>query len=228
MSTKVCKNLLAFTLAEILIVIGIIGIIAELTLPPLVTNIQEQVLKTSFKKAYSVASQSWSQVVAENPETYIAKGGSDCTWPDGITADYNSPDGRTDAFKSKQKVIKTCQNESGCWSQNWESYLDLFGMSSYLPSRYSWVTADGMCWSNPWVGLDETHILVDTNCNKKPNKIGQDMFSMLLGKDGVVYFYIDDTSTYGKPVSSGYVSPQLDDPAVINGRSVSFKNWLQN
>ena len=43
----------AFTLAEVLITLGIIGVVAAMTLPALIQNYQSAVLKTQFKKAYS-------------------------------------------------------------------------------------------------------------------------------------------------------------------------------
>jgi type II secretory pathway pseudopilin PulG len=47
----------AFTLAEVLIVLGVIGIIAEMTLPDLSKSIQENVLKSQVKEIYSALSQ---------------------------------------------------------------------------------------------------------------------------------------------------------------------------
>ncbi len=47
------KSKLAFTLAEVLIVLGIIGMIADLTLPSLVENYEKQYYVTGLKKAIS-------------------------------------------------------------------------------------------------------------------------------------------------------------------------------
>ncbi len=47
----------AFTLAEVLITLGIIGIVAALTIPTLVKNYEKFVLETKFKKAKSVLFQ---------------------------------------------------------------------------------------------------------------------------------------------------------------------------
>ncbi len=41
-----------FTLAEVLITLGIIGIIAAMTIPTLLQNTDEAQLKTAWKKAY--------------------------------------------------------------------------------------------------------------------------------------------------------------------------------
>lgn len=47
----------AFTLAEVLITIGIIGIVAAMTLPSLVSQIHNKDLEARFKNAYSILSQ---------------------------------------------------------------------------------------------------------------------------------------------------------------------------
>lgn len=228
---KLIPKKVAFTLAEVLIVLGVIGIVAEMTIPTLMNNVQDAVLKTSFKKAYSVASQAWLEAVADTPDTYTGKGAWGCNWTDGTSGDYNAGDLRSEAFKAKMKVLKSCVAQTGCWPDSYEYYAILgngTAIGSYSPYDYSWVTADGMCWAAPWHAVDDVHIVVDTNCNKKPNKVGQDIFSMLLGADGHVYFAIDDTSTNGKPVSSGWVCPYTTDPTTINGRTVSFRNLLMN
>ena len=47
------KKKVAFTLAEVLITLGIIGVVAALTIPTISRNIQQAVLKNQFKKFYS-------------------------------------------------------------------------------------------------------------------------------------------------------------------------------
>ena len=44
-------------MAEILITLGIIGVVAAMTMPPLIANYQKNVLHTQFKKSYSELSQ---------------------------------------------------------------------------------------------------------------------------------------------------------------------------
>jgi len=216
------KKFTAFTLAEVLITLLIIGVIASIVIPGIVQDSQNAELKSAFKKAYSTASNAWKLVVAENPSTYTNKGGwGSCDDPD---------DDRSSAFKAKFSVIKSCINEDGCWAKDFE-FPGLIGNglgSGWEPKRFSWIASDGMCWAVPWRGYDDSVIAVDTNCEKKPNLIGKDIFSFLLGSDGIVYFTIDDTSTTGRPMSKGKVCPWADNPTTINGRSVDFKSWLIN
>ena len=52
---------LAFTLAELIIVIGIVGIIAEFTIPALINSIQDFQYKVAYKNAYSDLYQALNQ-----------------------------------------------------------------------------------------------------------------------------------------------------------------------
>ena len=53
----------AFTLAEVLITLGIIGVVAAITMPVLITGHKEAVLKNQFKVAASLISQAHSQII---------------------------------------------------------------------------------------------------------------------------------------------------------------------
>lgn len=59
-------NSSAFTLAEVLITLGIIGVVAALTLPALLQKHQEQVLINSAKKAYSEILQAAKMYEVQN------------------------------------------------------------------------------------------------------------------------------------------------------------------
>src|SRR5574344_2669193 len=68
MEIKCMKNFkenLAFTLAEVLIVLGIIGIVAALTIPTLMANVQKQQYLTALKKFYSTQTEGFARMLAE-------------------------------------------------------------------------------------------------------------------------------------------------------------------
>ena len=66
----------AFTLAEVLITLGIIGVVAAMTMPNLIASHQKKVLETSFKKSYSsllqaliyVEPELLPSIVGDNPQ----------------------------------------------------------------------------------------------------------------------------------------------------------------
>ena len=56
----------AFTLAEVLITMGIIGVVAAMTLPTLIAKYQEKVTVTKLKKAYSVLNSAYKMAVVQH------------------------------------------------------------------------------------------------------------------------------------------------------------------
>lgn len=157
------KRFVAFTLAEVLIVIGVIGIIAEMTIPTLINDIQSQVYKVSYKKAFSVAQQAVTS--AKSQDMFDPQ--------DGSATIFNS---NFIAFMNQFKTAKQCISGNGdqCWNPTSEKFYDVYP----LPSYYSFVDASGFSWAqySTW----SNHILVDTNGFKKPNQWGKDMFAFQL------------------------------------------------
>ena len=62
-----------FTLTEVLVTLGIIGIVASLTLPQLIKNYQHKVLDSQFKKSVSMISQIILNMKNELSEDKLAK-----------------------------------------------------------------------------------------------------------------------------------------------------------
>src|SRR5574344_319946 len=56
----------AFTLAEVLITLGIIGVVAALTLPSLIQNYREKETVTRVKAAYSILGQAFQRAITED------------------------------------------------------------------------------------------------------------------------------------------------------------------
>ena len=59
----------AFTLAEVLITLMIIGIVAALTIPSVISNYQQQEFKTGLKKAVSVLNEAIQMNISQDGET---------------------------------------------------------------------------------------------------------------------------------------------------------------
>lgn len=127
----------AFTLAEVLITLGIIGVVAAITLPLLIQNYQKMVLKNQFKKVYAlmqVAMQKTEADLGYKPECYYWSsnpyGVAQCVSykENGICAkyelqgggslpsDYNGRMSECTLVKNKMeknlKIVKKCQNNA--------------------------------------------------------------------------------------------------------------------
>ena len=185
-SINLSKNR-AFTLAEVLITLGVIGVVAAMTMPNLIANYKEKAQITSFKKVYSEISQ-------VNQMLNTEYGG---TW----TNECNNYDDKCfrDLFSSKIKVIKSCDKpiEEGC--QEKSLYLngdELFNTINVNNDKYpSIVTSSGYSVKFRFhlSGCDTTKYLyvsscgwfqIDTNALKGPNIVGKDIFLLFIQKDG--------------------------------------------
>ena len=89
-----------FTIAEVLITIGIIGIVAAMTIPGLIKNYQERQFKTAYKKAYSEISQIFIEAIYNQQLSRTQKG------------DVNATNEEFGLLKTKLKVLHEC-NQKG-------------------------------------------------------------------------------------------------------------------
>lgn len=85
----------AFTLAEILITLGIIGVVAALTMPMLIGHFEKTTTATKLKKFYSVMAQATDKAMSEN--------GDWSTWDYSLSA----KDFFNKYYASNLKVVKT-------------------------------------------------------------------------------------------------------------------------
>ena len=178
----------AFTLAEVLITLGIIGVVAAITLPTLIQNYQKTVWVNQLKKTYSSLNEGFKQIVASEGCTTL-----ECA---DISRDSH---GFIDfaKVKTKEKFVKTFKLEN--------VYVD--GVPDNSIYNYKIKTLDGgdkdsISLSGPVDGLVGTtpngeiiyfggilfsdEILVDINGLKSPNTLGRDVFAFS-------YFDFNDT-----------------------------------
>lgn len=170
----------AFTLSEVLITLGVIGVIAALTLPTVINKTQDKQFKVAYKKAYSALSQAflYMQAAGEYQDMSSLKDDGTGTMVTPVIGDN---------FKVISKYFratKTCfnKNTSDCWEiETGEQACVTAAANNWVgcaghSDNYAFVDASGMSWylySNY-----EYPVLVDVNGKKKPNKLGKDRFVM--------------------------------------------------
>lgn len=94
----------AFTLAEVLITLGIIGVVASMTIPTVMNNIQDRQFKSQLSKTYSVLSQLYSSIAGESGGVF-SYAFTGCT-ADGTTGETCMKN----ALKTKLSYIKECDS----------------------------------------------------------------------------------------------------------------------
>lgn len=220
----------AFTLAEVLITLGIIGVVTALTLPTLITNIKYAEIQASLKKNYSLI----QQALLKMNEEY------------GYQIDGTYKWGNVGAFKrdfSKYfQIGKDCGNAFNynqyCFhpstNDNKKKYRTFNGsqeiseiiISSSIIDDGQFMTTDGSLYLFENAGgAGGIFISIDTNSIKKgPNKLGHDLFTFQLTNKGKLVpmggegtRYTDDSLYCSKDSQSslngvGCTAKALNDP----------------
>ena len=200
------KDRPGFTLAETLITIGIIGIVAAMTLPAIIGRYQEKITVNQLKQTYSLLSQAFALAIEEN--------GTVDTWCDiPSTSDYTTCQHNINNIISKYvKKIKECDGvntfyKKACFAKE---YANRFNDTKWsVPhNRPSFVMINGTSasfdsqngdkyhnrWCNQKVSSSPTGaynnscgtIYVDINSIRNPNVDGKDLFSFTIYQDGIV------------------------------------------
>lgn len=171
-----------FTLAEVLITLGIIGVIAALTLPSVVNDIKGKQYEAAMKKGYSVLAQALERM--NEDQGFIAN-------QENYPLDKFAP-----VYKKYLNVLKDCgqedcealgsDSETGKLDYHSEIYSTFNGGSiiNYLFDEGQFMLADGMFVLIDNDGTRPITISIDVNGYQKgPNKWGHDLFSFQIMND---------------------------------------------
>lgn len=186
---KAIYNYEGFTLAEVLITLGIIGVVAAMTLPSLINRTQSKELETQFKKVYSELNQV-AQLFKKDYEISVSE----------YTQNLGNAGGRKSAlvllkyFKGAKSFDDTTFNdkdeEGNVKSIRYDIYTmngtkltmgpcDDIGFYSEVGGRiYSFVG------DTVKTGDDGPVVCVDINGMKRPNKYGYDIHIFYFTTDG--------------------------------------------
>ena len=167
----------AFTLSEIIITLGIIGIVAALTIPQVFNNYNKQVTITKLQKAYTTLNQAFRQSEVDN--------GSSEFWQEtdkiGTDEYFNTYWKKYFNHTTFCKTAKECgYKSSNPFSKFNGTKTGTIGIDS---SRVFFKTSDDVFY----LFVDKTtnekgekyalpHVYIDINGGKEPNKYGIDVF----------------------------------------------------
>lgn len=218
------KKKLAFTLPEVLITLGIIGIVAAMTIPALINKKQKAEIETQLKENYSIIQQSLK--MAENDDiaidSYLAENiESVKSWFYTNLAPY-------------MKYSHVCFNAEGCWQSMGPTKTLAGTVARYNQTNigvgYNIVTIklnNGANVSFDSYGTNDIKTLLGRNCtyedkalgifidvngDRKPNIIGKDIYVAVWTDKGLLPAGIDETeatvdsncSATANTVNAGY------------------------
>lgn len=155
------KQKLGFTLVEVLITLGIIGIVAAMTIPVLITNYQKKTTATRVKKAYSELLQAIK--LSENDNESME------SWNVGETSSIEN------TKKYVEKYIMPYYKGLTLCSEGLDKVNHKCGASlSFQGANY--LTLNGTEIAFLYRPNDGIYVIIDVNNGAKPNKLGYDAF----------------------------------------------------
>lgn len=174
----------AFTLAEILITLGIIGIIAAITIPTIIGNSDKQATVSKVKEAYSILAQATTQI---NNDC----GGNIMGCITSTTS--NNPNDNTarmelaNLYKQKLSLGKDCTDgiTTGCFADQMYLHFNNTNCTNFESSnvfdRSRFILTNGISidfdWRGPTSAPNYSNIYIDVNGVKPPNQMGKDTFA---------------------------------------------------
>lgn len=160
---------LGFTLAEVLITLGIIGVVAAMTMPTLMNQTNGAQYKTAYKKALSAM----SQAVVLN----VALDDYNMADTDNTVAGQNF----IDIFKNRMNVVKTAEGTLGYTVLTPDASSGASADNFTSAQNYTLFFNDGIAFSFPKTAQkctkDATKTgtackgIIDVNGQKAPNKV---------------------------------------------------------
>lgn len=239
------KKTIAFTLAETLIVMGVIGIVATLTIPSLTNSTNNKDVVAKVRKAHSNLEDAYGRMIAQYGEM--------TEWSEALST--NSFGNR---IVSSMKLTKNCRTQStgNCFATNSNIYGTNGTAAANVHSNtsvYKAVLASGMSvaflvdnvscqkdvtTNNTMAPQDLKQVcgvaLVDIDSTKGKSKHGSDLFEFYLTRNGFYPVGFDGDTTMKYVENCTKVGSNITADAqgctawVVNNGNLDYKNANSN
>ena len=183
-----------FTLAEVLITLGIIGIVAAMTIPTLISKYQKKQVVSQLKKEYTTLAQAVQLSTIDNGEI--------TSWRLG----ENQTGEAAAEFMNTYLVpyMKVAKAPEVYGEGNWDGtryYLGKTTANSYTAKHARMYLSDGASITTAVTNTDSEknlYLYIDINGDKDPNRFGKDIFYYIIGVKS------DDKNSVGRVLPAGY------------------------
>ena len=191
----------AFTLAEVLVTLAIIGVVAALTIPNLILNTGNQERSAKYKETFSIINQALKRLNSDEG-----------TLVGAVDADH-----QRDILLPYLSTVKKMNQSTSSFYPNANLPYFFSGPVSFWDTTDDSVVvlANGVTLGFYWISPDCTHaaeglgpvvcgeIDIDLNgVNKGPNKWGQDFFGVWLLKDRILPMGAPGNATFQNTCAS--------------------------
>jgi len=219
----------AFTLAEVLITLGVIGVVAAMTMPSLIANYKKKVWVNQLKKTVSTLEQGFRMVLAED--------GADSLYYSSLCSSYTNGVCNINS----EKLFKIF-NATELNSESFDDMAD----AEFGGNATSILLADGSCVRIYDMNKTYFPVIIDINgSGKGPNQIARDVYYLQFRPNtGILettlnagpFYYFSQLSTVDSQMnnckslkrydSSSFYMGSLEEECILYAiLSVAGNNW---
>ena len=166
----------AFTLAEVLVTLGIIGVVAAMTMPSLIVNYQKQQTVTRLKKSYNILYQTLVRNEADDNDIIIDASAPTIQTSIDYVETYLAP---------YMQIIKKCGTDTTGECEFYAKGLNGSTMSGieHCNNTSTKIFLNDGVEIMPCITTNANYMqfYIDINGNKKPNVVGKDVFAFEYG-----------------------------------------------
>ena len=236
----------AFTLAEILITLGIIGVIAAITLPTLIANYEKEKTVNQLKATYSILAQAFEMAKSEYGDmsnwdigNYIGQTSGSSQFAKSFTEKYFVP------YIKPTKIYGLTTFKyigyDGIHYLNNDLDNSLYGGQSYIVNLANGsivaFSLDGHCdlehkdengntiCDSPWY-YTSVYIVADINGLKRPNTYGKDIFVMRANTNKFEFYSYSNIEN-NRNMLLKYCSKESKENRQC-GRLIQYDGWKIN
>jgi type II secretory pathway pseudopilin PulG len=203
----------AFTLAEILVTLGLIGAISALTIPTLAYNYRSKVLEEQFRSTYSDVRQIGALINYEKGDVgeYATKL-SFANWQKDFVSRLNGGNNllgseSPSALQTKYtQTLKDGGGSPGLWAFNL-SGSSLRKVNNICDNGSIWLDGKGRLWT---FNSEMRIVCVDVNGTANPNRINIDTFAFIPMTAKMVATYVYNDPEHPMDYSGSMVLCDLD------------------
>ena len=217
----------AFTMAEVLITLGIIGVVDAMTLPALMNNHRNKALEAGLKRSYSVLSQALDMYYAQTGEKLTPEITGlhelkpvflkylnvvhDCGFGHSDVNEACIPNTLNPGFQDNGQKI----NKYRTYNNKADIYMKYLDDGQFVLNDGSLILLENN------EGTSTLYISVDINgFHKNPNRLGHDLFMFQIDKTGNLRpMGVEGTDYYSE--TDEYCSPTSTNS--MNGAGCTYK-----
>lgn len=182
-SEELYMKKLGFTLAEVLIAMGLVGVVSAMTLPSFVKSTQNESYAAKLSSTVSAVENALTSMIADEGMVYLI----DTRFGENPTAGNLGRYLKGSASTYNRGITFIAGGNSNIAGPGGAIFETKTGAKLFINAERNEYDPDVVAGLGGSVSRSVANIVIDVNGETLPNKWGRDAFYFMIGDDGILY-----------------------------------------